>query len=347
MSRLPGDLILGVAGRLLPPEQVDRVVVPAVADLRHEADRAPAGATRRAVVRRGQAAAMRALGWALLRAVGRPAGITIWVAALLACGAVLLGAAALGAWAPAQVIYLALGAVAFAVLARRPGAGDSPWPARAAWAGVALLAITVLAGVAQAGARRWLPVLGLTVRTPWLVTLLVAWGVATLAAQRRTRSALLLLGAGLALLAAAPDPVAALALAAAAAAAPLAAPRGRALAIALGLGATALALVRAPVLAPVPHAEGALHLVASLHPALAALGGTALVALCVLALRGATDPTSRSLAVGLAAFLGAGLAASLGGLEAVPLIGYGGSCVVAVLTGLGLVARGGRAPVQG
>lgn len=188
-----GERLLAWSRRWLSSEDVERVIEPAVADLRHELATAPEAARRR-VGARGRRAVLGAIVGALTSERWTLARSTPWWLLAFPLLAVVVGTLALGGSAAAsQAAFMGLGVLTFALVATTPKRWiGSTW----AWAGVAVLGVTLLAGVSDLGTTRWLALGPLRVQTTLLVLPLVAvggWRPAAVAA---------------AMLAAAPDAVA-------------------------------------------------------------------------------------------------------------------------------------------
>lgn len=370
----PGERALRAGRALLTPETCARTVEAAVADLRHEV--AGLSAPRRRARLRGASWRLLAVlaGAAVLDRARAARSVRWWVLAPPAL-AVVLGAwglhAALGGGASGgallrvQLVWLALGlAVGAGAATSRPVALRALGPVLG-WAAAAALLWTGVAGTSLAGARRWLSLGGLVVHTAALVPPLVALGLGRLAALGRRREAAALLatcGLGAALTA---DPGAALTLGLVGVAAALSGraaerrtpPRGRGervwprdmgAAVLLGAASVGAAVARAPSLPAVPHSEGALQVLLAWSAPLAAAATLALAATAAVPLltrRWVSDPSgnpagdSSAGVVAAAVVAQLAVAAGLGVAQVggVPLVGYGGSVIVACLLGLGLL----------
>lgn len=155
-----GESILKWARRWLAPDDVARVVEPAVADWQHE------GRGLRHVLR---AIVTLVLGerWALARQ-------TPWWLLAFPILAVVLGTLAMNNGSAAlQAVWIATGVVAFGLAATTPTRWLTPtW----AWVGVGALALTLLVGHSYGGATRWLALGPLQVQVTLLVLPLLVHG---------------------------------------------------------------------------------------------------------------------------------------------------------------------------
>lgn len=295
-----GAGILAWARRHLAPDDVERVVEPAVADWRHEVATAPAGDVTKARAR-GRWAVLRAIvGVVVAERAARARAVPWWLLAFPAL-AVGLGTLALGTGqAASQAVFMGLGALAFALVATTPARAITP---RWAWTGVALLGAGVAFGLSAEGATRWLAVGSLKVQVTMLALPLVVIGGRWPAV------------AASALLALAPD--------------------------ALGAGVVALA---------VPHPLTLVGAVVALvrEPAMTIDAPSSVLAALALAGVGLAAWRWRMLPEGrvVLALIGLGAVAHALGHAPLPLVGYGGSAVVAVCLGFALAVarRGGWTP---
>lgn len=335
--RHSGAWLLGWAEQHLAADTFARTFAAAEADLQLELERADPP-TRRRLARAARWQYLRILGGAL--AIDRREarrGLRWWLlfTPLLA---VMTGLFALGdGLAPiAQLAFAAAGLVAGYVMASTPRrilASEAP---AAGWIAIAMLAALPLIGRDLHGSARWLAIGPLVIQVSTLVMPVLALALSALVTRGRLGHALALSASGQLALAATADLTGAVTLAVITLAIALTSTRRALLPLSLTtLPLVGIAALRDPLLAPVAHSEGAL---AELHPLLMAL---ALLALC-LAIAAplttwsrTTDAWPRALAAALALGVATPLACGLLFPAPVPLVGFGGSAIVACHLGLG------------
>ncbi|NUP13971.1 MAG: FtsW/RodA/SpoVE family cell cycle protein [Polyangiaceae bacterium] len=355
-----GRVALGVARVLLSDDDVRRIVEPAVADLRFEcrtlSDRGRWGLARR---RQAQGAWMLAglVARLYVQLRARRARDVSWWLLVAAVAAVLIPLPALSAIEPqlarAQMIYGAIGLFVAALTATASAAAIERSSTKVAAISLVALASVALVGVEHDGARRWLSIAGLTVHVASLVAPMWAVAVAGLAKRRVALPAVAC--AGLALVVATRDVATAALYALVAFAAALHAnERATAAKVgAAGVVAVGVAWSREPWLAPVPHVEGIFDVLAlrgSMWPFAAAAALVALAVGAIVVTRSARDPFAARLATVACFSVVAQPLLALASSGPIPLVGYGGSTVIASFAMVGLIIRarvGARDPKLG
>jgi hypothetical protein len=354
MLRPPGELLLALARRLLGDDDLQRIVEPAVADLRFDRRRhLMAGARWRA------AHAWLVGGWAVAlviarlharnrarRAIAAPWWVLVAAVAAALVPLPVLSEAAVSL-ARAQLMYAVVGLAVAAALATTSPKTLERSAAPLALAVIAMLAAVAGAGEEQGSARRWLSVLGLRLHVATLIAPAWAVAVAGLAASRGR-----LVGAAaaaLGLLVATRDLpstalYAALALAAAADRRQGASPRREAAArAALALVcavSVSLAWVREPALAPVAHVDRIFGMLGARGWVWAATAATslALVGLGAMRVAGSVAEGFRLRAArAIAAHMVLQPLVALATDGPVHLVAYGGSGVVGSMAMVGLI----------
>jgi|GEM_PF-2861310 len=348
-KHLPGTWIMRLAQLLLEASDVERFVAPAIADLQHEynagRDRKPWSA--------GWAPTLRVLvmlvflsGRARIRLTAR----TRWYALLPAlmavvCGISIVRTAGVSTTVPKlQAAWLILGLVLAWLVATSSRRLLERTAVAIGLASVAALALTAWFGESVGSATRWMAIGPIRIQTSTLVLPVIVLAISTLFAKGSVVKALAMGGAAQLALIAQPDGASSLIVTVATVASALGArtvsvSRVLGIATALCIGSV-LALVRDPNLHSVPHVEGVFDFAGAVPWKIAALVSLALVPLyptvCAFRMPRA-DVTARSTAVGIATVLIGSIAMPLFGSYPVPLVGYGGSSVVACMIGLSFV----------
>lgn len=352
---LPGRHLLRWAHVLFEPQQVERFLSPGIADMQHEWQRSlvnhdAAGCFRakRAgycqfacavawLVAAGHVAQLRRLQWMLF--------VPAMVAALM--GIWGLQQAHAQRFSMLQIIWLAIALLASCAIGSVPARWFRALVVPLGIGSVVLLAWTAVAGQSYEGATRWLSAGPLTLRSSYLAA---PWLVATVAAcagSGRRRLALAVALGAQALLIAMPDGEVAVPLAAACIAALAGAgvpKRMLAVSSATQVLAAAVALSRGPALPPVPHVHQLFGLLSQFGlPAVVAMGALLFLmgALVVMAVRARRrDQQAKALMFGSVVLIAGWLVLPVFVADAaVPLLGYGGSPVVAFFLAIGMVAR--------
>lgn len=376
--RATGGFILRWGEAHLEPETYQRTLAAAAADLEHEVGALASQGTPEAsaAARRLAARARWVYARVLLGAVAldrqAAARRVRWWVLLPACVAVLLGilggqlvASEAGVEPPPLVgtlVFLGVGATLGALMASTPRRileGEAPG---AAWLAVVAVAVTGLVGVAAGGASRWVRLGPLQIQIATLAMPFIGLGLGALAARRRRGQALALLGAALAAMALTADLASALVVAALAvgiASHGEGARRDVPETLALALVGVGLAGLADPILAPSLGSEGVLGLVVQSNFALGVLSFVALGLVAALPWglwaqarrwRGpGSDPLALAPVVTLSASLLVPIAMAPWVPSVLPLLGYGGSALVASFLGLGAAMAlspraAGRAP---
>jgi cell division protein FtsW (lipid II flippase) len=212
------------------------------------------------------------------------------------------------------------------------------------WAAVAALAATVGFGESVGSASRWLALGPLQIQTSALVLPVIVVAISILFARGSMLLAFAMAGAAELSLIAQPDGSTALVLAVAATAVAFAINRTGFTKLWVGGGtltvAAISALPRDPDLPAALHTEGVMRIAAG-----APLGVIALILLALVPIYPiarafripAQDRTARGVAVGVGCSLAASFVLAISGSSPVPLVGYGGSSVVACMIALGFV----------
>lgn len=348
---MKGGFIMRWGRGMLEPETYERTLLAAEADLRHELANAPSDVERARISRHARMTLLRVLVGALAhdRRVARR-GLAWWLLAapLLA---VLVGMLALpaghGVPVVAQLVFVALGLLLGATMARTPRRVLAHEAPAGGWIALAVLALVPLVGTSVDGATRWLAIGPLQIHVATLVLPFVALALVELSARGRALHTAAMIVVAHAALALTSDAGATLTWSLVLAVATSLRWRWALAAGALGIGAFALALARDPGLAPSPLAEGALGTLAGESAIALALGiaGLALAIGAPLTRLGTADRRARALAFTAALVVAAPLAANAWLATPVPLVGYGGSAVIATYLALGaLLSYARRAP---